>query len=320
MAPEVAEILRAKANGQESADRGCRNRERGTVVTRLARRVAIGGAALGLALSACGEARGRVRLSPLVRVDADSVTLADFLPARTPQGMRSLASRIVLGAAPLAGSSRRFSREEIESRMGPEMAREIEIPASVVVERRAREISRTEVLGAIRAALEEKGFADAAELHVADVQVGMPVMVTAANPGLGVLGMKFDPALRRAIFRLWAEKEREIRPFDVIVRPVGGLGTWLGKTSGARVAGARDRIAARAAMMARPERRPQGKPLVMALRIASLVLISGTMEIHTTAETLEPGYLGQVIRVRMASTRQVMRAKVVGVDCLEAEF
>ena len=52
-------------------------------------------------------------------------------------------------------------------------------------------------------------------------------MVTAANPGLRVLGMKFDPALHLAIFRLWTAKEREIRPFDVIVRPVGGLVAWL---------------------------------------------------------------------------------------------
>jgi hypothetical protein len=290
------------------------------VVTRFVRQVMIAGAALGLALSASGEVRGRVRAVHLVRVEADSVTLADFLPAGTPQGVRSRAARIVLGAAPLAGSPRRFSREEIERRLGPELAREIEIPASVVVERRARELSREEVLGAIRAALGKKGFADAAELHVADVQLGMPVMVTAANPGLRVLGMKFDPALHLAIFRLWTAKEREIRPFDVMARPVGGLGAWLGTTDGARGMEARDRAAARAAMMARRERRPQGKPLVMALRMASLVLVSGTMEIHTTAEALEPGYLGQVIRVRMTSTRQVMRAKVVGADCLEAGF
>jgi Chaperone for flagella basal body P-ring formation len=290
-------------------------------VTRFVRQVMIAGAALGLALSASGEVRGRVRAVHLVRVKADSVTLADFLPAGTPQGVRSRAARIVLGAAPLAGSPRRFSREEIERRLGPELAGEIEIPASVVVERRARELSREEVFGAIRAALGKKGFANAAGLHLADVELGMPVMVTEADPGLRVLGMRFDPVLQLAIFRLWTANEHEIRPFDVIVRPVDGLGAWLDTADGgARRMQARARIAERAARMARRMWRPRGKPLVMALRMASLVLVSGTMEIHTTAEALEPGYLGQVIRVRMTNTRQVMRAKVVGTDYLEAGF
>ncbi len=235
--------------------------------------------------------------------------------------MRSLAARIVLGAAPLAGSPRRFSREEIARRLGPELAGEIEIPASVVVERRAREVSREEVFAAIRSALGGKGFANARGLKAEDVRLGMPVMVTASDPGLRVVGMKFDSALQLAVFRLWTAKERDIRPFDVMVRPVDGLGAWLGTADGgARRMEARARIAERAAMLARRERRPRGKPLVMALRMASLVLVSGTMEIHTTAEALEPGYLGQVIRVRMTNTRQVMRAKVVGTDCLEAGF
>jgi hypothetical protein len=194
------------------------------------------------------------------------------------------------------------------------------ITQGAVVERRARQLSRAEVFGAIRAALGEKGFANASELRPADVRLEMPVIVTASDPGLHVRAMSLDPALHLAVFRLWTAKEPRIRPFDVLVRPVDGFRAWLEATNGARVIEARARLAAQTATIARRQQRPRGKPLVLALHAASLVLVNGTMEIHTTAEALEPGYLGQIIRVRMISTRQVIRAKVVGTDRLEAGF
>jgi len=283
------------------------------------------GLALALGAGARAESRGRVRMFPRVLVDSASMTLADLLPAAAPGGVRDRAARILLGAAPLAGSPRRFSREEIESWLGPRLAGELEIPESVVVERRARELSREEVLAAIRAALGEKGFLNAGALGLEDVSVGMPVMVTTAEPGLRVLGMKLDPALHLAVFRLWTAKEQAVRPFDVIVRPVDGLAQWMAPTTAtgtdaaSRLIEARTRMAERAAAIARRARQ-RGKPLVMALRTASLVLVSGTMEIHTTVEALERGYLGEIIRVRMKNTRQVIRAKVVAPGCLEAGF
>jgi hypothetical protein len=194
------------------------------------------------------------------------------------------------------------------------------ISRSAVVERRTRQLSRAEVFGAIRAALGEKGFANASELRPTDVRLEMPVMVTASDPGLHVLAMSLDPGLHLAVFRLWTAKEPRIRPFDVLVRPVDGLRVWLEAANGARRIEARTRLAAQTAKIARSEQRPRGKPLVLALHTAGLVLVNGTMEIHTTAEALEPGYLGQIIRVRMTSTRQVIRAKVVGMDRLEAGF
>ncbi|MDE3137486.1 MAG: flagella basal body P-ring formation protein FlgA [Acidobacteriota bacterium] len=289
------------------------------MLNRLARAVSVAGLALALSSAATAESLSRRHLPAHVRVDAASVTLADLLPA-APAGMRARAARIVLGAAPLAGSLRRFSREEIERRLGPELAREIEAPESVVVERQARELSREEVFAAIRAALEEKGFANAVKLRPADLQLEMPVMVALSDTGVRVVAMSFDPTLGLAVFRMWTAKEPQIRPFDVMVRPVDGMGAWLETTNGGeRKVPARAHISDQAAA-ARRERRPRGKPLVMALHTAILVLLTGTMEIHTTAEALEPGYLGQIIRVRMTSTRQVLRAKVVGTDCLEAGF
>jgi hypothetical protein len=295
------------------------NQKRGSMSSMWAQAVLIAGLALAPGSGAGAESLARVRLPAHVSVEADSLTLADLLPA-APVGVRTRAARIVLGPAPLVGSSRRFSREAIERRLGPELAREIEVPESVVVERRARELSQAEVFAAIRAALGEKGFTNAAALRPADVLLEMPVMVTASDPGLRVVLMSFDPTLGLAVLRLWTAKERAIRPFDVMVRPVEGLGTWLETVNGgARMAQTRARVSEQVAA-ARWERRPRGKPLVMALRTASLVLVSDTMEIHTTAEALEPGYLGEIIRVRMTSTRQVVRAKVVGTDSLKAGF
>ena len=188
-----------------------------------AQRLLIVGLAFALGAGARAESRGRVRLFPRVRVDSASMTLADLLPAAAPDGMRERAARILLGAAPLAGSPRRFSRAEIESRLDSRLARELEIPASVVVERRARELSREEVLAAIRAALGEKGFQNAGALGLEDVSVGMPVMVTTAEPGLRVLGMKLDPVLHLAVFRLWTAKEQAVRPFGVMGQAGDGL-------------------------------------------------------------------------------------------------
>lgn len=281
--------------------------------------------AFALAAGASAESHALVPLASRVRVATASVTLADLLPADAPIGIRSRAARIRLGAAPLPGSRRRLSRPAIESLLDPKLAGELAVPASVVVERGSRELSRQQVLGAVRRALIRNGFANASVLTLADVRFEMPVRVTTSHPGLRVLGMRIDPALRLAVFRLWTTGESDVRPFDVIVRPVGGLRPWLESVTGeaapvnhaAVPRGAAVRTGSGRAWRAR-KRRP--KPLVLPWQTASLLLVSGTMEIHTTAEPLERGYLGEVIRVRVHKTRQVFRAKVVAPDCLEAKF
>lgn len=283
--------------------------------------LAVAALLLASASPAAAVSRGRVAVFPRVRLDAPVVTLADLLPATAPFDLRLRARKISFGAAPLPGALRRLTRAEIVGRSGARLAAELAIPSSVVVERASRRISRREVLRAIRAALRGKGFANADRLTTRDVRIGVPIRVTVADAGLRVLGMTLDPELRTGVFRLWTANDHRVRPFDVMVRPVDGLGRWLEQASGRQAfpnpASGPDSSSAQRTQWARPER---GKPLVLPWQPASLLLVTGTMEIHTVVEPLERGYLGEVIRVRMKSTRQVFRARVVAPDFLEARF
>ncbi len=291
--------------------------------------IRVGIATLAIALAARGGAKSHtlVQVASHVRIETASLTLADLLSANAPAGVRLRAAKIRLGAAPLPGNRRRLSRSAIESLLDPKLENELSVPASVVVERASSELSRQQVLLAIRAALVRNGFANPSALTPADVRFEMPVRVTTDDPGLKVLGMRIDPALRLAVFRLWTTGESVVRPFDVVVRPEGGLKPWLESVRGeGRPASHADfpvqrwiRTGTSAGTVWRA-RKPRPKPLVLPWQTASLLLISDTMEIHTTAEPLERGYLGQVIRVRVHKTRQVFRAKVVAPDCLEARF
>lgn len=283
--------------------------------------------ALGLVSGAAAVVPVRIPLASRVRVDHASLTLADLLPATAPERLRSQSAGISLGSAPLPGSRRRLSRAEIENLLGARLVGELVIPRSIVVERTSRELSPREVFRAIRTALVENGFARADELTPGDVRFGMPVRVTAEDPGLEVLAMRLDPTLRLAVFRLWTARQADVRPFDVMVRPVAGLGPWLERFSGqVRPANRPARLVRTAARPGtrpgtiRRARKPRSKPLVMPWQPASLLLVSGTMEIHTTVEPLERGYLGQVVRVRMSKTKQIFLAQVVAPDCLEARF
>lgn len=197
----------------------------------------------------------------------------------------------------------------------------LEIPSSFVMERKPIELSRGHVFRAIQAALLKNGFPGASQLRPADVQFQMPLKLTRPHPIVRVIGAAFDPELQMAVFRLETANEAGMGPFDAIVRPVDGLKAWL------EPADAREAVARNVSFLARTTRdsawrarRPRGKPVVMPLQMVNLVLITGSMEIHTVAETLEPGYLGQVIRVRMNKTRQIFRARVIAPDYLEAQF
>jgi hypothetical protein len=287
--------------------------------------LSIAALALALCAAAVAEAHGPVLVSSRVSVDKASLTLADLLPLSAPKSLRSRAALVSLGAAPLPGALRQMSRAEIEARVGRGMSGELEIPSDILVERTARELSRQEVFGAIRAALAKNGFPGIDHLQPRDIRFQMPVMVTQEHPSVRVLGMKLDRALRQAIFRLGMSNETAVRPFDVMVRPVGGLNAWLesGKVKEDATIAAPRVIPARAAAGAGTvwhAPKPKKKPLVLPWQTASLFLTSGTMEIHTTAQPLERGFLGQVIRVRVIKSKQIFQAKVVGRDCLEARF
>lgn len=290
-------------------------------------RIVVVALALALVSGAGAIVPSRILLASHVRIDKDSLTLADLLPATAPERLRLQSARISLGSAPMPGSRRRMSRAEIENLLSTRLVSELAVPPTIIVERASRELSRREVFVAIRAALVRIGFPGADELGLGDLRFGMPVRVTEENTGLQVLGMRLDPTLHLAIFRLWTARQADVRPFDVMVRPVAGLGQWLERLPGqARPSSPSARLVrevARASL--RPvgiwrARKPRGKPLVMPWQPASLLLVSGTMEIHTTVEPLERGYLGQVVRVRMSTTKQIFLAQVIAPDCLEARF
>jgi len=282
-----------------------------------------------VALAASASAGAPVALLSEVDLKTNTVRLSDLLPAEAPASLRAASDAISLGNAPMAGSVRRLSREEIERALvdQPQILAAISVPADVTVRRVHRRLSPAEVATAINAVLGNDKAVDPAKLNLQ-----LSPLVTCDDPGLEVTGIDFDAFHQITRFRLWTAKEPANLPFYVTIS-----GRQMGLKAMPQMAGTEARAAAhseaqpavsahlepaRPAIDAGGVKSPGNSPevLVKAGVPTQLVIEGADYRLTSTVIPLQPGALGQEVRARDPLTQKILSAQVAGPGLLKGSL
>jgi hypothetical protein len=280
-----------------------------------------------LVLAASPSAGAPVALLSEVDLRTSSVRLSDLLPASAPASLRTASAAVPLGRAPVAGSVRRMTHEEIEHALldQPQILAGISVPVEIIIRRVHRQLSREEVATAISAALGRENAVDPTALNLQ-----LSTLVTCDDPGLEVTGIEFDALRQVTRFRLWTAKEPENLPFYVTIP-----GRWMGskgkpQTPAATEARALPDSGEQAAAYVHPKpvypatsisgakSSPKGPEMIVKAGVATRLVIEGPdYRLTSTVIPLQPGALGQQISVRDPLTHKISSAQVAGPGLLK---
>lgn len=255
----------------------------------------------------------QVELQSDVRVVSSWLFLADLLPIDAPAPFRANAAKIPLGAAPLCGTTRVLDRDTLMHHMGigHDLLSQLVVPERVVVSCSLRPITLEEVAAAIKGELESKGTVVAGP-SVDQLMFQSQVFAKPGDAALRVIRSDFDGPLRRAKFLLTSSGNSNALPFVVTAL----LGPDASLTHAQHAA----ELKSQSALSQTITPAPKAEILVEAGRRARLALRSASIEMVEDVLPLEPGVLGQQIRVRMLDTGKVSKARVDGRSHLEVSF
>ena len=297
-----------------------------------------------------GVSRAADAKVPLLRevvVQGGSIYLADLLPERTPSSMRIPAQSILIGRAPQPGSIRVLSGDAVLRRLvNDHVWSELEVPPQIVIHRSGRQITREEVAAAIQTTLRHNKLLSNQLIAPEDIWLLAPIMLSADDAELQVTRMELDPALRQIKFLLVSRADHSILPFVAMARSRADLAK-LDEAQDEAQDRAQDKAAGPASRSGEETRSvetmspaswienlPAGLPivrfdtraqqrvtLVEAGKIARLRLISGpSTQLSLDVTALEPGAIGQRIRVRLRPTGKILEAQVTGWRQVEANY
>jgi hypothetical protein len=167
--------------------------------------------------------------------------------------------------------------------------------------------SKTEVLAAIQAAMESRGYAfpKGACSTLLELNVTIP---DGSGTGLMVASMKFDSGLGQARFLLRLRGNRKAPPFYAWC-------TFAG--TGARAGAAEKRGAT---LSSQSEESELGPVLVDVHREAKLYLHSEHSATVVLVRVLQNGHKDERVRVRLPMHGKTVEARVMGEDEVEATF
>jgi Chaperone for flagella basal body P-ring formation len=167
--------------------------------------------------------------------------------------------------------------------------------------------SKAEVLAAIHAAMESRGYAFPKGVCSQELELNVTIP-EGSGAGLMVASMKFDSGLGQARFLLRSRGNRKAPPFYAWC-------TFAG-TAGVRTSALEGRETARAGA----EESALGPVLVDVHRAANLYLHSEHSATVMRVRVLQNGHKGERIRVRLPLHGKTVEARVVGEDAVEATF
>jgi len=260
---------------------------------------------LGLALGATGHA-GPLRIALLSEaiVTSDAIMLSRLLPENSSQVLKMWAEKVSLGTSPNVGFERRLGRLVIAEaiRTAVSSGADFAIPEMVVVRRQGRAISREEICEILRHELATRGSPQSAEINVEDVELQSTWEIPGGAKGIRLKELVADPLLGRTRFRLrWVGSSSAPELYGWLRLKANDSKT-ISKTAG----DATDELAV--------------KPIVVANRLALLFLHSQNSETLMRVRVLQPGRLGDSIRVRIPANGHTLMARVVGQDRLDLSF
>jgi hypothetical protein len=257
-------------------------------------------------LTTLAAAQNSIPLLTESEVRRDRLSLAVLLPDGAPEKVRVQASAIDLGPAPRPGQVRVLSRAEVLKAIpkSPELANAFILPGSIRVTRFSRAITESDVRKTVG---ELGGIADPAGLTM----LGSPLTGEPGDPRLNIDQATCDAASGRTLLRLTSAADPHLLPFLVSVE-----GCDLSKRlTRVRPEAARAAGAARA-RAGRPARR---EVWVKAGRPARMVSVGAAFRASFWVFPLENGARGEQIRVRVAGSRHVIAARVVGPGILQSD-
>jgi hypothetical protein len=275
-------------------------------------RIAASSALLAFLLAPGSRAGGlRIALLASTEVQSDTILLANLLPTSVSRRIRTSAEQISLGIAPQDGSARLFTRNTLTAAIaaGGLSPSDFTIPAAVTVRRGGRLITRGEVLAAIQSAQAQNLVSEFPSLQLKDLAFDASVRVPRGDPGLQVTQISFDPLLERARIRLWPRNAPGVLAFYV----TAGVSSGFSQPPAVREG---------AAVRSRSQNpNPISAPVQVATgHLARLHLHSQDMEMLLEVRPLQPGRLGDVIRVSLPGTGRTFQARVVGKGDLDANL
>jgi hypothetical protein len=300
---------------------------------------------MGVALA--GSFQPRVPIPKIVQVEGEAIKLSDLLPPDAPGEVREICRRVILGNAPLPASLRVISRVQIAAplREFPSTLEQLEIPDRVIVTRKRRRLSSTEIRAAIETSMPGEELHSLRTPNLEGLNLQAPVFVTEPDPGLEVKHVEFDRVQRKIRFLLWTSKEPQVLPFYVTVEGlpemVGGTPshskqsgespmskdphaqscqTLRDLTDSSAWRGASSPCGAAHAGESAQQIMSSPVVLVAAGKPAKLVVETATLRMTALVTALESGIQGQIIRVRNQDTQRELKAEVVGPGLLQVEL
>ena len=286
--------------------------------------------ATAVALAASPSAGAPVTLLSEADLKTNNVRLSDLLPAEAPASLRTAGDAVPLGHAPVAGSVRRITREEIEHALvdQSQLLAAISIPADVTIRRVHRQLSPEEVATAISAAMGHENAVEPAKLNLQ-----LSPLVTSDDPGLEVTGIDFDTFHRVTRFRLWTAKEPANMPFYVTVpgreigskaMPQGPAGTEaqaINQSEAQPAISTHSELAHPAIEASVVKSSAKGSEMLVKAGVATQMVIEGAnYRLTSTVVPLQPGALGQEVRVRDPLTHKISTAQVAGPGLLKGSL
>lgn len=261
--------------------------------------------ALALSLGPAHAECGAVKLHAEIEVAPGNVTLADLLPPDACPRLYAQAARINLGAAPAPGSLRALAGEEVRRQFNalgdsivifsPE-----DVPHQIVLRR----------AGAMKSCSQVAQYLLAANPAIARRQNFVPENFNCAaargvpaSAELELASEVWNPALRRWQFALRCTRADDCVPFMVWARSTksdAGNGAYFN---------------AALPSDASPAPAPV-KPAVKRGDTATLIWDRAGIRVVLPVTCLEPGAIGQFVRVRFPNAAKTMRAEVVGAGAL----
>lgn len=253
-----------------------------------------------------------IHLRGQVTVSGEAIRLLDLLPPDAPAALRTVARSLELGRAPLPGSVRLLTQQQIAARLADEkeIQGQLAIPAQTLVERVGWPIRQSTVLAAVSDFLHAQGWEETKGV-AESVSWSEGVAARDEDPELQVAGVKMNPSQNTLEARLHcADKSL--------------CGNFL-----ARIALARGRKMAGATFQTKPNLAP-GKANLSVLRNRNAALVKRGAPAELTMESsgirillpvicLQAGDVGDSVLVR-AEGRQVFSAQIVAAGQLRAAF
>ena len=262
-----------------------------------------------LALNALVAAQQKTALREDIEINHDTISLFDFLPASASQNLRSASQKIELGRAPEPGTLRVFAGAQIAA-AAQSLGDTLSVPDRVTVRRTTWLISRQALWEAISKFLAQHGW-NASQIPEQPEFSWSAMAVRDEQPILEATSANWN--LREAVWEI------SVRCIDHTL-----CGKFLVRMAGAKLASGNAAVFTASPPVEGISRTSPTSRKVRAAILAksgspvSLIVAGEGFRITLPVICLQPGALGQRIRVRDPGGKRILIAEVISAETLRA--